>query len=216
MVKQTWLSQKPGHVVALKVTAPKGEKRARFDVVSGHTAASLGFDHEAFSKRGNATCPFCGTVADSDYVKAQGVAGRMGAQLMSAACRKSGSKTKVYLCDRNVTASLPDETALERRLQEMCATYKISVPSEPIINDAKNALFAVLYGLRRWGDLFTKRQLIFLITLVRAVQQTRESLSDLNIEAKRREAILAFLAILVDRSAQISCTGRPLPGRQGW
>src|SRR5207245_10514557 len=72
LVKQTWLCKKADRHVALKVIAPKGEKRVRFQVVESRTEKGLGFDPEAGSKGGNATCPFCGTGADSEEVKGEG------------------------------------------------------------------------------------------------------------------------------------------------
>jgi putative DNA methylase len=46
LVKQTWLCKKADRHVALKVIAPKGEKRARFEVVESRTEKGLGFDPE--------------------------------------------------------------------------------------------------------------------------------------------------------------------------
>ncbi|MCX6843051.1 MAG: DUF1156 domain-containing protein [candidate division WOR-3 bacterium] len=89
LVRQTWLCRKEGkkssRFVALRIIAPRGRTRVRFEVVSSPTEKGLGFDPTAGSKGGNATCPFCGTVADSNYVKAEGCAGRMGQQLMAIA-----------------------------------------------------------------------------------------------------------------------------------
>ena len=61
LVKQTWLCKKkggkksPGRYVALKVIAPKGEKKVRFEVVEAMTEKGLGFDPSVGSKGGNAT-----------------------------------------------------------------------------------------------------------------------------------------------------------------
>ena len=97
LVRQTWLCKKDKRYVALKLVAPKDAKRVRFEAVEATTAKGLGFDPEAGSKRGNATCPFCGTVADSGHVKAEGCAGRMGQRLMAIVCTRSAERGKVYL-----------------------------------------------------------------------------------------------------------------------
>ncbi|MCX7719598.1 MAG: DUF1156 domain-containing protein, partial [Candidatus Sumerlaeaceae bacterium] len=81
LVRQTWLCKKKDRYVALRMVAPKNAKRVRFEVVESATEEGLGFDPAAFSKGGNATCPFCGTVADSDYVKEEGQAGRLSHQM---------------------------------------------------------------------------------------------------------------------------------------
>jgi len=97
LVKQTWLCKKQGRYVALKVIAPRGQKQVRFEIVEADSEKGLGFDPAGFSKAGNATCPFCGTVADSDYVKAEGCAGRIGEQMMGLACTRPGNQGKVCL-----------------------------------------------------------------------------------------------------------------------
>jgi putative DNA methylase len=77
LVKQTWLCKKKDRYVALKVVVPREGKRVRFDVVEARTETGLGFDPSSGSKGGNATCPFCGTVANSDYVKQEGRTGQL-------------------------------------------------------------------------------------------------------------------------------------------
>jgi putative DNA methylase len=73
LVRQTWLCKKRERYVALKMIVPRGQKQVRFEVVEARSEKALGFDPTGFSKGGNATCPFCGTVAGSDYVKAEGI-----------------------------------------------------------------------------------------------------------------------------------------------
>jgi len=100
LVKQTWLCKKKGRYVALKMIAlpspsgrgGEGAKRVRFEVVEATNEKGLGFDPAAFSKGGNATCPFCGTVADNTYVKSEGQAGRMGVQPMAIVCTRPGAR----------------------------------------------------------------------------------------------------------------------------
>jgi putative DNA methylase len=73
LVRQTWLRKKKGRYAALKMVAPQGSKRVRFELAEADREKALGFDPAAFSKGGNAACPFCGTVADSAHVKREGM-----------------------------------------------------------------------------------------------------------------------------------------------
>jgi putative DNA methylase len=59
LVKQTWLCKKKDYFVAMRVVAPKGEKRVRFEIVEARTEFGLGFDPEAFSKGGNPEFKIC-------------------------------------------------------------------------------------------------------------------------------------------------------------
>ncbi len=97
LLKQTWLCNKNGRYVALRVVAPRGGQQVRFEVVESKTEEGLGFDPAAFSKGGNAECPFCGTVADTDYVQNEGGAERLGHQMMAVVANGSSGKTRV-LC----------------------------------------------------------------------------------------------------------------------
>src|SRR5205823_5604507 len=55
LLRQTWLCKKKDQYVALKMVAPKGANRVRFEVVEARTEQALGFDPAGFSKGGNAT-----------------------------------------------------------------------------------------------------------------------------------------------------------------
>ena len=94
LVKQTWLCRKGGknsRYVAMRVVAPPREKRVRFEIVEATTEAGLGFNPPSAPGR-QRHLPLCGAVADSDYVKAEGCAGRIGQQMMAIACTRPGKK----------------------------------------------------------------------------------------------------------------------------
>ncbi len=193
LVKQTWLCKKDGRYVAMKIVAPRGKKEVHFEVVEARTEKGLGFDPEAFSKAGNATCPFCGTVADSDYVKAEGCAKRMGEQLMAVACTRPGAKGKVYLSATDVPDAAPDNAAIQKRIEALCKQTGLSVPDEPIVTDAKNSCWTYLYGLTHFGDLFNIRQMFALLSLCDAVRTLHDQLQE---SCTTREHALAVVTLI--------------------
>jgi len=108
LARQTWLCKKKNRSVALKPeTSPNklrtpqlvegASKRVRYRVVEATTPEGLGFDPATGSRGDNVACPFCGTVADSSYVKTEGQAGRIGVQPMTVVCTQPGKRGKVYL-----------------------------------------------------------------------------------------------------------------------
>jgi putative DNA methylase len=202
LVKQTWLCKKKDFFVALKVVAPKGKQRVRFEVVEARSEKGLGFDPTGFSKAGNATCPFCGTVADSDYVKAEGCAGRLGTQPMSVICVRAGARGKVYLAPDNL--SLPDDDVCRRRIAEMCKRSGLTAPDEPIVTDAKNSCWCMLYGLAKYGGLFTGRQMVSLLTFASAVRETHSQMLQQGYDLERSKGVATCLGIMVDRLADYS------------
>jgi len=207
LVRQTWLCKKKDRYVALKMVAPKGKKEVRFEVVESRTEKGLGFDPAGFSKGGNATCPFCGTVADSDYVKAEGCAKRMGQQMMAVVCTRPGRQGKVYLSATDVPEQAPDDAAIRARIEALCRHTGLTVPSEPITTDAKNSCWTHLYGLTTFGDLFTPRQLLCLLTFAAAVRECVAELEREGVEGERAKAVASHLGVLVNRQADYNSTG---------
>ena len=204
LVKQTWLRKKDGNLAALKTIPVKTTKRVRFEVVLSPTANGLGFNPDSGSKAGNATCPYCGTVADSDYVKGEGCSKRIGQQLMAVACTRVDGKGKVYVSADDNPASIPDDEAIRHRLHALCQRTGLTVPSEVIIDDSKNSFWVRLYGLTTYGDLFTTRQLLALMSFLASIHDAEKEMTTL--EPERRVAVLTFLAAMLDRLADFSST----------
>jgi putative DNA methylase len=177
LVKQTWLCKKektrsgPGRYAALKMVAPKGAKQVRFEVVEEATESELGFDPADFSEGGNATCPFCNTVADGDYVKAQGMSGRMGQQFMAAAATRAGEDGKVYLAESELPAGfVADDAEVAKRLAEFLKKSGIPPVTEAIeINPRSMDIDRA--GFTTWAQIFTPRQQMALSALCAAVRE---------------------------------------------
>jgi putative DNA methylase len=204
LVKQTWLCKKDGRYVAMNMIAPKGKKQVHFEVVEAKSEKRLGFDPEGFSKAGNAACPFCGTVADSDYVKVEGCARRIGQQLMALACTRPGSSGKVYVAAGDIPGSVPDLSSILRRTDSVCRKSGLTVPDEPIVNDAKNANFCILYGLKTFADLFNARQMLCMLSFAACVRSVQEEMAKSGISDPNVKCVCAILAAIVDRLADFN------------
>ena len=212
LVKQTWLCKKkggkksPGRYVALKVIAPKDEKKVRFEVVEATTEKGLGFDPSVGSKGGNATCPFCGTVADSGYVKAEGCAKRMGQQMMAIVCTRPGTKGKVYISADDIPEFVPDDEIIRKRIEDLCKRTGLTVPGEPMPPRGTLGFRIQPYGIDTWGDLFTPRQMLCLLAIVASVRQAEHSMQRLSYSSEHVIATTTFLAAIVDRLADFNST----------
>ncbi len=206
LVRQTWLCKKDDRCVAAKLIAPKGQKRVRFEVVEARSSGGLGFDPEAFSTSGNATCPFCGTVADSDYVKDEGCAGRIGEQMIAAAFVRSTGGRKFYYSPDRLPSLVPDNSAIRRRISALQENSGLKQLDEPISNDAKNANFCILYGITKFGDLFTPRQLLALFSFTMGVNTAEKEMRRLGHSLDHVLAATTCVALLVDRLAVYSST----------
>jgi putative DNA methylase len=94
-------------------------------------------------------CLLSDTPIDPDHIKAEGVAGRMGARLMAVVAE--GARGRVYL------APTAEHETIARQTQPQ---WK---PETDIPPD-RRSMFTPLYGLTKFGDLFTPRQLVALTT----------------------------------------------------
>ena len=212
LVKQTWLCKKEKRYAALKIVAPKKAKEVRFEVVEASSERGLGFDPEAGSKGGNATCPFCGTVADADYVQGEGVARRAGFQLMATACLRPSEQGKVYLSADDVPDGQPDAREIARRLDDLCMRSGVSIPNESISAarpspNARGLTAVTRHGLTRFADLFTSRQVLALMSFVASSRAAASEMKRTGYDEAHATAVGTCLGVLVDRLADFNSTG---------
>jgi putative DNA methylase len=213
LVRQTWLCKKNGRYIALKVTPDQEKKRPKFSVVSSFVRTEkeaieqFGFDPGKFSRGGNASCIFCGTLATSDYVKQEGQAKRMDKQLMAVVCTKEGRPGKIYLSAEDVPEDLiPDEKEIWERIERLCEETGLTVPEEEIVIDGKRSIWVDLYGYTTFGSLFTPRQLLALLTFTKWMRKAEEK-TKFDYEEELAKSIDIYLAILIDRLAEYLNSG---------
>ena len=111
------------------------------------------------SRGANFQCLMSGTPISGDYIRAEAKAGRMSARLMAIVAE--GDRGRVYI------DPLPEH---EDAAQQASPTWT------PDVEFFQQALgFRVgNYGMTRWGDLFTDRQLVALTTFADLVGEARE------------------------------------------
>ena len=111
------------------------------------------------SRGANFQCLMSTTPISGNYIKAEGVAGRMGARMMAIVAE--GNRGRVYLAP---TAEM------EAIALTALPTWR---PETPLPDDPRN-FWTVHYGLTSYGDLFTDRQLVALTAFSDIVQEARE------------------------------------------
>jgi len=214
LVRQTWLCKKPERYIALKVTPDYNSKRPKFTVVSSYARtekeaiAEFGFDPAKFSRGGNASCIFCGTVATSDYVKKEGQAKRIDKQLMAVVCTKEGRTGKIYLSADEVPEDLiPDEKEIWKRIEKLCQETGLTIPDEDMDTNDPTTVAGRGFGISKWYELFTPRQLLSLLTFTKWVRKCYEQVKKERYEEKFKEGITTSLALLSSKMADYNSSG---------
>jgi putative DNA methylase len=202
LVRQTWLCKKKDRCVAMRMNAPRRQKQARFEIVEAASERTLGFDPASFSKGGNATCPFCETVADNPYIKAEGSAKRMGKQLMAVVATGAAAKGKAYIPAE--AAQYIDEAEVLRRALQAFEAAGASDLIEPMPARGTLGFRVQAYGLTTWGDVFTERQRLSLATFLCAIRLAERELAKMELPVERCRAVVTMLACVLDKQADFN------------
>ncbi|MGH6680458.1 MAG: hypothetical protein ACREDL_16360, partial [Bradyrhizobium sp.] len=165
------LSSKPGKEAYVQ---PVIEKNGyRFTVKVGKPPAEAKAGTKA-ARGANFRCLMSQTPVEPQYIKAEAVAGRMGAKLMAIVAE--GSRGRIYLDP----ISSHETIAKSANPDEAAAMIHV-----PLANDPRN-LWCLQYGLDHFDTLFTSRQLVALTTFSDLVGEARERI--------RHDALAAGLA----------------------
>jgi len=158
LVSSFWLSTKPGKEAWVEpVVEGSGY---RFEVRSGTPVkkAAVGMGTK-LGRGANFRCVLSGSPISPDYIKAEGIAGRLGVRLMAVVAE--GDRIRIYLSPTDEMASIAGQA-------EPGWTPDQSLPDDP------RNFWTVSYGLTGWADLFTPRQLTALSTLSDLVPESRQ------------------------------------------
>jgi putative DNA methylase len=153
------------------------------------------------TRGGNFSCLLSGAPMDPEYIKTEGIAGRMSSRMMAIVAE--GNRGRVFL---------------EPNQEQEAAAQKAKpswVPEGAFVEDAR-AFTPCIYGIKKWSDLFTDRQLSALGIFSDLVQEARAQIKADALDALRHddskplseggaghaayaEAIGVYLAFAVDR-----------------
>jgi adenine-specific DNA methylase len=191
LVRSFWLCKKANRRRALKhcVERPKGEPpRVEFEVFEPKTEKEV---PAGTVTRAKASCVCCGAVLPPDRVRAQLAAQRGGADVVfDAKGRRTGGARMLAVVtlrpgetgrhyrlpmERDYEAAREAQARVAKLLEEWERGGKqglCPVPDEPLPPIGTLGFRVQRYGMLQWGDLFTARQEVALVTLSRIMQAT--------------------------------------------
>jgi putative DNA methylase len=200
MVRQTWMARKKGRCIALRAVVDRVHLTVGWEVVKASSPAGLGFDPGAGSRRGEAMCPICGATVTYDYVRAEGSAGRMNSAPLAAVLLNTSGRGRDYL--PSGTYPLPDDEQCLQRLNQL----PVGPPDEQLPVGDTRWFSTPSFGLTRYRDLFTPRQLLTLCTLASGIHQIHNEIVETGVSAERAAGVVTCLAVTLSRMTARSST----------
>jgi putative DNA methylase len=198
LVRQTWLAKKKGRYVALRPSVDRDALTVAWEVVEAPTEAGLGFDPAAFSKGSATSCFACGAALDADYVRNAGRRRALGITPLAAVLLRTSGRGRDYL----PVGQYPEPSVDD--CWDVLQGLEVDPPDE-VIPPTGNAGLATgrvfLYGLSRFRDLFTPRQLATLCAFAQGVRETHAQMIEDGMEPERADAVATYLALSMSRLA---------------
>jgi adenine-specific DNA methylase len=215
LIRSLWLAKKANRSVALQIVPKPKAKRVDFQIIhKQHNGwvdqvnpkakiANPKFDETV--KRGSATCPCCGYTTPVARVREQLKKRRGGAndaRLMCIVSTKENEQGRFYRLptDTDVKAVTRAEAEIVRRARLNSETLSL-VPDEEISLNEIRRINVPIYGMTRWGDLFSARQTVALTTFVKLVHRVRLELEQNSSDTRFMAGVLTCLALAVSRQA---------------
>ena len=129
-------------------------------------------------------------------------------QWLSFASAPAGKAKSIWLPTICQTTFYPTPQSLRQRIANLCHRTGLTVPDEPIVNDAKNANFCMLYGLDQFSKLFTPRQILSLLAFAASVRDAHHVMTagPHLVTADHAKTVATMLACIVDKQADFNST----------
>lgn len=222
LLKTRWLAKKDRKRVLLAMEPNTDKSGVVFGVesnvpsIGGNNAQKREHDRKLGAgtmSRAGAWCPCCGkpgTVAmEMEDVRQEGVNGRIGAMMTAVVVDGVGGKEYRLPTRDELEAAAAAAAHINRIFEEI----PFGIPDESTPKGggtgAGRAFSVQGYGMMRWRDLFTARQLVALGTVAGATRHVAEAMQGDKYSREWGENVVGFLALMLDRlSNQTSALSR--------
>ncbi|TKV28548.1 DUF1156 domain-containing protein [Arthrobacter sp. NamB2] len=192
LVRSWWLGTKKGNeayvvpTVVSDATTPSGQA-VRFQVHLGKAGGPRPGEEGTVGRNG-ARCVACDSAVDLKYIRAQARARGLGHQLMGVVAGGERQRTYVSASDEQMSAAdvrRPDD-APDASIPPQAPSFRVQA-----------------YGMNKWSDLFTNRQLVALTTLSDLVTEARQKVLADGGESAYADAIATYLGLGVSRTTDL-------------
>src|SRR6266700_310456 len=209
LLKTRWLCKKDNKRVVLTMEPNTGRTGVIFGVqddvpslAKGSSVQKREYDKQLASgtmSRSGVTCPCCSTIMTMEDIRREAHAGRLGAIMTAVVV--DGDHGKEYRLPTEEETLVAAEA--EKELSKIYEDIPFGLPNE--LTPTQSQFFGVAnYGLLKWSQLFTPRQLLAIGTFVKYTRAVREVLRKYEYSDEWVEAVSGYLALGLDRLADYS------------
>ena len=183
LIGTKFLCNKPRKKVAFNLIPNEDTMTFDVEVKQGN---AIRFDTDGTVKKSKATCPVCGSVNDTYYLKEISKTIGLGQKLIVVI--KEGKNGKQYHVPtkKDILAAKIDKNLLADFL----------IPNE-YMQKISDLVSGRGWGVEKWSELFSSRQLLAMQTLVEKLAEIKIELDAFNNDYSK--VIITYLAILIDR-----------------
>ncbi|MDX8340544.1 DUF1156 domain-containing protein [Draconibacterium sp. IB214405] len=181
-----YLVNKPGKKVYLNPLII--DNQIEFEIKTGE------YKGNGWMARGNLSCPCCGNTTDVKSLKKQFLSKNTSQKLIAVIEEDTGGKNYRLPTKQEIDILNSIETDFERPNEMMPVKYTQALPS-------------CTWGLEKWGQMFSERQLASLGALLKQFKLIEEELLNRTIPKNDySNSLLTYLGILIDRIAIVNTT----------
>lgn len=209
LIGQTWLSTKDNHKCAFKLSKNERTKSVEISVVTSQTEGNV---MSAISKKSSVTCPICGYTTPAKRVR-ESMSKRNGgsdsARLLAVVTTQSNRTGKNYRSPNKEDLLIFKAVSTRiAKLEHETLNGLPAIPNEDAPPDGALGFRFQKYGIHRWRDLYTQRQLIALTTFARLVTSPslRKAIKASGLMEQEQNAVLTCLALAIGRVNDLSST----------
>ena len=197
LIRSLWLAKKSGGSIALRLVPRPRAKRVDFEIIENAKANDVA---NGTVQRGSATCPVCGYTTPVVSIRQQlkkRHGGSADARLFCVVTTRPHEQGRHYRLptDRDLGVATAAATELKRRKKAHNGPLSL-VPDERISLNEIRRISIPLYGMETWGDCFSPRQSLALVTVRNWIHQVSP------VENEGLDtAVRTVLALAMDRQA---------------
>jgi adenine-specific DNA methylase len=216
LLKTRWLCKKAKKRVLLTMKPNADQTGVEFDIQNdvpvqgGNSAQKREHDKrlgEGTMSRAGAKCPCCGTIMTMEDIRIEGQVGQH--RTLSTAVVISGQSSKEYRVETKVEHDIAD--AARNYINWIYRDVPFNFPNEPTPDGgghgAGRAFSIKSYGVKRWSDLFTQRQLMAIGVFLVKSRAAHDFIMNSGYSSIWHEALCAYLSAMLDRLANQNSSG---------